>query len=141
VSNSALEDRQCLQSLLREASSKVGHKGEVELPTTVAVAFAALVIGVHERERREAQKRERLFEERVPEAAARQLSVVLATSAEEHLATLERMCKLKRPPKLQLKELRERCRQLVLHCAELKVEPIGLRGVQCVRLAAAMGGA
>lgn len=77
---------------------------------------------------------ERLFSERVPEAAARQLAVVLAWMTECELATLEHLEGIKRTPKHELERHREICRTAVFHCYDLGVNPRGLRGLKCQRL-------
>ena len=68
-----------------------------------------------------------LFEERTPEAAAQQLSTVLAWAAECELATLARYERLKSSSKRET----ERHRDI---CDELNVEPRGLSGRKCPRL-------
>ena len=77
--------------------------------------------------------KESIFEERTPEAAARQMAVVLAWLTECELATLERMKELK-TSKYALKRQEDICDQAVAHCVDLKVEPRGLRGRSCPRL-------
>jgi hypothetical protein len=75
-----------------------------------------------------------LFEERTPEAAAQQLSTVLAWAAECELATLARYERLKSSSKRETERHRDICDRLVRHCAELNVEPRGLSGRKCPRL-------
>ena len=82
---------------------------------------------------------ETLFKDRVPEAAARQLATVLASAAECHLATLERLKSRKRSAKYDIYRQTNICEQLVRHCAELGVDPRwGLGGKNCERLATAI---
>lgn len=76
---------------------------------------------------------DRLFEDRVPEAAARQLATVLAWATECHLATLANLPK--RTSKSERARHQSIADQLVFHCAELKVDPRGLLGRPCPRLA------
>jgi hypothetical protein len=76
-----------------------------------------------------------LFRDRVPEAAARQLAVVLAWATECQLATVERLEMLSRTPKADLKRHSDIADTMVLHCHELRVTPQGLRGQRCTRLA------
>ena len=81
---------------------------------------------------------DKLFAHRTPEAAARQLAVVLASATEWNLATLERMSTRKTTPKYDIKRQTEICEKLVQHCKELGVSPSGLRGVECGRLKEAL---
>ena len=79
---------------------------------------------------------EALFIDRVPEAAARQLSTVLAWLAECQLATLEGLQCRKSTSKSELARQTDICDYATQHCYELRVEPRGMCGVRCVRLAA-----
>lgn len=78
---------------------------------------------------------ERLFEDRVPEAAARQLATVLAWATECELATLEHLRMLKSSPKSQIERHYKIASTLLYHCWDMKVEPKGLEGRSCPRLA------
>lgn len=82
---------------------------------------------------------ESIFEDRVPEAAARQMAVVLAWFAECELATLEGLKLVKRTPKHELKRHEEICNTLVSHIKDMKIPPRGLFGRPCPRLAARLG--
>lgn len=77
-----------------------------------------------------------LFKDRTPEAAAWQLAVVLATAVECQIETLDNL------PKSTSARERKRheriARTLVFHCDELGVEPSGLNGYHCPRLAQAL---
>ena len=79
-----------------------------------------------------------LFKDRVPEAVARQLAVVLAWATECQLATVERLALRVRPPVGELRRHRSIAEQLVFHCRDLGVEPRGLMGRECGRLRDAM---
>jgi hypothetical protein len=81
------------------------------------------------------QTKERLFEDRTPEAAARQLATVLAWATECELATLERLKMMKKPPAGQLRRHQEIADTMVFHCRDLKVRAQGLSGRGCPRLA------
>lgn len=81
---------------------------------------------------------ESLFRDRVPEAAARQLATVLAWLTECELATFERYRLRKSTPASTLRRHQEICATAVMHCRELGVQPKGLNGGRCVRLAAAL---
>lgn len=135
---SQLQDRGALQALLRQACTRAGYAGVVELPTSVAIELAALIVEVDRRERQEALQGEALFKERIPESAARQLAIVLASSTEEHLGSLERLSRLKSSSRREVECLQEVCARMVAQCADLGVEPIGLRGERCRRLDAAL---
>jgi hypothetical protein len=76
-----------------------------------------------------------LFRDRVPEAAAVQLAVVLAWIAECELATLEYYRCTKSAPRSQLRRHESICADLVKHCRELNIRPSGLYGKPCPRLA------
>lgn len=76
-----------------------------------------------------------LFRDRVPEAAARQLAVVLAWLTECQLATLEGMKLVKRTSRSELARQQQICDKAVAHCKDLGVSPGGLRGDTCIRLA------
>lgn len=77
-----------------------------------------------------------LFRDRVPEAAARQLAVALASATEWHLATLEQLHERKSSSKRDIRRQTNICNELVLHCRELGISPWrGLRGYPCTRLA------
>lgn len=78
--------------------------------------------------------RERLFENRVPEAAARQCATVLAWLTECNLATLEGLRALKSTSAARLRRQQSICDTAVAHCIDLGIEPTGLRGDPCVRL-------
>lgn len=71
---------------------------------------------------------------RLPEVQAKELAVVLASSAEWHLATLEQLLTRKSSPKSDIRRQQEICDKLLFHCFELKIKPIGLNGRRCVRL-------
>lgn len=79
---------------------------------------------------------ETLFANRTPEAAARQLAIVLKSATEMHLAMLDRLRERKSTPKFDLNRQQEICETLVQQCFELGVpaEIRGLRGVPCPRL-------
>lgn len=81
---------------------------------------------------------DRLFRDRVPEAAARQLATVLASATEEHLATLEGMQGRKSTPKRELAKQTLLCAGLVAQCEDLGVNTLGLRGARCARLEKAL---
>lgn len=76
-----------------------------------------------------------LFKDRVPEAAAQQLAVVLAWLTECQLATLEGMKLVKRTSKSELARQQQICDKAVAQCKDLGVSPVGLRGDTCIRLA------
>jgi len=78
---------------------------------------------------------EPLFQDRTPEAAAQQLAVVLAWLMEAELATLERLEQLSSSSKRETERHRKIVRKGVHHCQELGVEPRGLKGKTCTRLA------
>ena len=78
---------------------------------------------------------EALFKHRVPEAAARQLAVVLAWATECNLATLERLEERKTSSAYDKNRQKSICDTLVRHCRELNVAPSGLDGRHCGRLA------
>ena len=82
--------------------------------------------------------KESIFEDRVPEAAARQMAVVLASATEWQLATLEYLQGLKRFSRGELTRQQDLADQLVYHCRDLKIKPRGLRGRECPRLARAL---
>lgn len=77
-----------------------------------------------------------LFRNRIPEAAAMQLAIVLKSATEMHLATLEHLRCVKRVPKYELERQESICNTLVEQCIDLDVpvEMKGLRGVPCSRL-------
>lgn len=77
-----------------------------------------------------------LFRDRVPEAAALQLAIVLASSTEYHLATLESLEMRKSTSKSDLARQRAICDTLVQQCRDLGMpaEQRGLRGLPCGRL-------
>lgn len=75
-----------------------------------------------------------LFRDRVPEAAARQLAIVLATMVEDHLETYARMLERKSSAKADLHRQWTICTDGVDQCFELGVHPSGLRGIACDRL-------
>lgn len=75
-----------------------------------------------------------LFEKRVPEAAAVQLAIVLASATEWNLATLERLESRKSSTAYDRHRQKEICDKLVEHCKDLNVQPVGLRGEMCQRL-------
>jgi hypothetical protein len=77
---------------------------------------------------------ERLFEDRTPEAAARQLALVLAHATECELATLEHLQLRRSAAKSDLRRHAEIAAVLVYHCYDLKVTPRGLLGHACPRL-------
>lgn len=75
-----------------------------------------------------------LFKNRVPEAAARQLAVVLAWVTECQLATLEQLQSRKTASKADLKRQQEICDKAVDQCRDLGVQPKGVWGRDCPRL-------
>lgn len=75
-----------------------------------------------------------LFNNRTPEAAAKQLATVLAWAAECNLATLEGLQMRKSSAKSAIERQQRICDDLVFHCNDLNVEPVGLRGHSCPRL-------
>jgi hypothetical protein len=75
-----------------------------------------------------------LFRDRVPEAAANQLAVVLAWATECALATVEQLEHRKRVSKRELARHQSIANELVAHCRELNVAPHGLGGAPCPRL-------
>jgi hypothetical protein len=77
-----------------------------------------------------------LFANRTPEAAALQMAVVLAWSAECHLATLERLRERKSSAKYDLNRQQSICDDLVYHCEKLGIseDARGLKGFPCTRL-------
>lgn len=77
---------------------------------------------------------ELLFENRVPEAAARQLAIVLAWLTETALATLEGLKGRKSTSQYELRRQSQICDDAVRHCRELGVTPRGLSGAPCGRL-------
>lgn len=79
-----------------------------------------------------------LFKDRVPEAAARQVAIVLAWLAEEQLATLELMRGRKGTSARDLKRQQGIVEKMVWQCADLGVPPRGLKGDRCLRLERAM---
>lgn len=81
---------------------------------------------------------EELFRDRGPEAAARQLAVVLAWLTECELATLERLKLRKSTSKAELARHESIVKDAVFHCRDLRVTPRGLAGRPCTRLAEAM---
>lgn len=76
-----------------------------------------------------------LFSDRVPEAAARQLAVVLAWLTECELATLERLRGMKSAAASDVRRHESICKDAVFHCYELHVPARGLMGRPCPRLA------
>lgn len=78
---------------------------------------------------------EPLFEDRTPEAAARQLAVVLAWATECELATVEYYRATKSTSRGELRRHESIAEQLVFHCRDLKVPPYGLMGIKTSRLA------
>lgn len=76
-----------------------------------------------------------LFKDRAPQAAAQQLAIVLAWLTECQLATLEGLELIKRTSKSELSRQRHICDRAIAHCKDLGVDPVGLRGDPCVRLA------
>ena len=79
-----------------------------------------------------------LFRDRVPEAAARQLAIVLAWLTECELATLEHLRLVKSSPKSAINRHVSICDGAVFHCHELGVSPQGLHGKPCPRLKRAL---
>lgn len=71
---------------------------------------------------------------RFPEVEARELAVVLASSAEWHLATLEQLLSRKSSSKSDIRRQQEICDRLLFHFYYLDVGPTGLRGRTCHRL-------
>lgn len=80
--------------------------------------------------------REPLFAQRTPEAAARQLAIVLAWSTELHLATLEGTLSRMSSPRYEVERQRKLCDELVEQCRDLGIpaDVRGLRGHPCARL-------
>lgn len=78
---------------------------------------------------------EALFARRTPEAAARQLAIVLASATEWNLATLERLQERKASSAHDKSRQQTICDDLVRHCRDLGVSPYGLNGWKCTRLA------
>jgi len=78
-----------------------------------------------------------LFDQRTPDAAARQLAIVLAWLAEAQLETLERLQAKARTPKVELARQSGICDLAVRQCYDLGLRPgvRGLRGQECGRLA------
>lgn len=78
-----------------------------------------------------------LFIGRTPEAAARQLAVVLAWATECQLATVQGLEMRKRCPAHELTRHRRIAETLVAQCRELGLPPTirGLSGFPCPRLA------
>lgn len=77
-----------------------------------------------------------LFTRRTPEAAARQLAIVLKSATEMHLATLEHLRGRKSTPKSDIERHVKICDTLVQQCVDLDV-PVdvrGLNGFPCPRL-------
>lgn len=77
-----------------------------------------------------------LFRNRIPEASAHQLAIVLKSAVEMHLATLERLRGRKSTPKSDIERQVKICGDLVAQCVDLDV-PVdmrGLRGFPCPRL-------
>ena len=66
------------------------------------------------------------------------LATVLAWFTECELATLERLRRLKSTPQSELRRHETICNDAVFNCADLKIEPRGLYGLPCPRLAEAM---
>lgn len=83
-----------------------------------------------------------LFKERTPEAAARQLAVVLAWLTECQLATLESLGMKKSTPKGDLERQKRICDDAVRQCADLGLVSgvRGIRGFACPRLDDALKG-
>lgn len=71
---------------------------------------------------------EAIFQDRTPEAAARQCAMMFAQAAEWHLEIL-RATEGKPIPLYIKNPLREHVASLVYHCRDLKVAPRGLGGV------------
>lgn len=80
----------------------------------------------------------RLFRDRVPSAAARQIATVLAWATECQLATLEALQERRSTSKGLLARQEDTCRRLVAHCRDFGLRPSGLGGQLCTRLAAAL---
>lgn len=76
-----------------------------------------------------------LFKDRVPEAAAQQLATVLAWLTECQLATLKGLQMRRSTAKSELARQEQLCAEAVRHCRELGVQPRGLMGQHCLRLA------
>lgn len=79
---------------------------------------------------------EGIFENRTASAAARQLAIVLASAVEEHLALLESMRRKISTTKADMEHQQALCDHLVAQCADLGIGTAGLRGRNCLRLAA-----
>ena len=80
---------------------------------------------------------EALFQDRCPEAAARQCAMMFAQAAEWHLEVL-RSAEGKSVPLYIKNPLREHAASLVYHCRDLKVMPIGLGGARLPLLSFAL---
>lgn len=68
---------------------------------------------------------ESIFEDRTPEAAARQIALVLAQSVEYHLATLDELKEYKRTAKHRIERQESICDKLITHVRDLKIQPEG----------------
>lgn len=81
---------------------------------------------------------ERMFENRVPEAVARQLAVVLMHAAECQFATLEGLTQ--RTSKYERQRHEQICKTLIEQLVDLRVDPDtrGLRSGGCPRVREAM---
>lgn len=135
---SKLEDRSALQEMLREATRRAGYTGDTSLPTAVAIELAKLIKEVVDAERIGQFAAEPLLKNKLPEAAARQTAMVLAWSAESALVNLEALEQKTRTSKTDMRRMRETCDTLVAQCKDLGVDPVGLRGKRCDRLAKRM---
>lgn len=80
-----------------------------------------------------------MFKNRTPEAAALQAGIVLAWLTECNLATLEELKELKSSSSYRIQRQQTICNTAVRHCIELGIEPVGLSGNRCTRLAAEIG--
>lgn len=83
---------------------------------------------------------ERLFKNRTPEAAARQMAIVLVSLLESEMATLEGMRLLKSSPKYALNRHQQIVDRYVhqLHELDIPSDTRGLRGMPCPRVSAAL---
>lgn len=80
-----------------------------------------------------------MFQDRVPEAAAQQIAVILAEAMEAHFATLEMMEMRRSTPARDIVRQRAIIAKLMPHCIDLKVPAYGLGYVDgCPRFAAAL---
>jgi hypothetical protein len=82
--------------------------------------------------------RESIFQDRTPHAAARQMARLLAYFAECQLATVVDLRGRKRTSKSELERHESIAKTLVYHIRDMKIQPEGLYGRPCSRLARAL---